>query len=89
MQNIRIRETLCSGSVRQLNNEITAKRNVQFFAFTLVRAGMERGFFTIPEMQQLQWLKEQGFDVVEHHPVTADTICKRKYAWFAEAYREQ
>ena len=29
---------LCSGSVRQLNNEITAKRNVRFYAFTLVRA---------------------------------------------------
>ena len=27
---------LCSGSVRQLNNEITAKRNVNFFAFSLV-----------------------------------------------------
>ena len=29
---------LCSGSVRQLNNEITARRNVNFFAFTLVKA---------------------------------------------------
>ena len=27
---------LCSGSVRQLNNEITAKRNVRFYAFSLV-----------------------------------------------------
>ena len=29
---------LCSGSVRQLNNEITARRNVQFYAFSLVKA---------------------------------------------------
>ena len=29
---------LCSGSVRQLNNEITAERNVYFYAFALVRA---------------------------------------------------
>ena len=29
---------LCSGSVRQLNNEITAKRNVRFYAFSLVKA---------------------------------------------------
>lgn len=27
---------LCSGSVRQLNNEITARRNVRFYAFDLV-----------------------------------------------------
>ncbi len=29
---------LCSGSVRQLNNEITARRNVRFYAFALVDA---------------------------------------------------
>ena len=32
---------LCSGSVRQLNNEVTAQRNVRFFAFTLVSARAE------------------------------------------------
>ena len=36
---------LCSGSVRQLNNEITAKRNVRFYAFTLVRAEAENAPF--------------------------------------------
>lgn len=38
---------LCSGSVRQLNNEITAKRNVRFYAFSLVSA--EGVDFRIPE----------------------------------------
>ena len=73
---------LCSGSVRQLNNEITAKRNVKFFAFTLVRA--EEVDFYNSRMYQMQWLKEQGFDVVEHHPVTAETI-EEEVAWFAKA----
>ena len=54
---------LCSGSVRQLNNEITAKRNVKFFAFTLVRA--EDVDFHNSRMYQMKWLTEQGFDVVE------------------------
>lgn len=63
---------LCSGSVRQLNNEITAKRNVCFFAFTLVNAdGVD---FKNSRYEQLEWLAGQGFEVVEHRLVTADTI---------------
>ena len=72
---------LCSGSVRQLNNEITAKRNVRFYAFTLVRA--EGVDFKNSRLYQMQWLQQQGFDVVENHPVTADTI-EKEVAWFAE-----
>ena len=72
---------LCSGSVRQLNNEITAKRNVRFYAFTLVRA--EGVDFKNSRLYQMQWLQQQGFDVVENHPVTADTI-EEEVAWFAE-----
>ena len=53
---------LCSGSVRQLNNEITARRNVQFYAFSLVKA--EGVDFQNSRNIQLEWLKEQGFDVV-------------------------
>lgn len=55
---------LCSGSVRQLNKEITAKRNVYFYAFALVKAD-GCGF---PQFQRAQflWMKEQGFDVVEY-----------------------
>ena len=63
---------LCSGSVRQLNNEITAKRNVRFFAFSLVSA--EGVDFQNSREAQFEFLKEQGFEVVEHVMVTADTI---------------
>ena len=63
---------LCSGSVRQLNNEITAKRNVQFYAFSLVSA-QGRDFDNSREAQ-LAFLKEQGFQVVEHYLVTEDNI---------------
>lgn len=63
---------LCSGSVRQLNNEITAKRNVQFYAFSLVRA--EGVDFDNSTRKQFEWLAAQGFDVVEYRMVTADTL---------------
>lgn len=63
---------LCSGSVRQLNNEITAKRNVKFYAFTLVKAeGVE---FENSKLAQMKFLKEQGFEVVESKTVSEDTI---------------
>ncbi len=63
---------LCSGSVRQLNNEITAKRNVRFYAFSLVRA--EGVDFRNSRMYQMEWLKEQGFETVECCQVTRETI---------------
>ena len=63
---------LCSGSVRQLNSRITAERNVNFFAFSLVEAaGVD---FANSRLQQMQWLAAQGFDVVEHRPVAAENI---------------
>lgn len=63
---------LCSGSVRQLNNEITAKRNVRFYAFTLVQAdGVD---FHNSREKQMDWLREQGFEVVEHVMVTRDQV---------------
>ena len=63
---------LCSGSVRQLNNEITAKRNVRFFAFSLVRApGMD---FHNSRASQMEWLQQEGFETVEYHQVTRDTV---------------
>lgn len=65
---------LCSGSVRQLNNEITARRNVHFYAFSLVRAqGVD---FQNSREKQFQWLRDQGFDVVEYRMVTRDTLDK-------------
>ena len=63
---------LCSGSVRQLNNEITAKRHVRFYAFALVRA--EDVDFKNSRSYQFEWLKQQGFDVVEHRLVSASQI---------------
>ena len=76
---------LCSGSVRQLNNEITAKRNVKFFAFSLVKAGDVD--FHNSRIYQLQWLREQGFEVVEGYEVTADTI-EERVAYFAQSISE-
>ena len=63
---------LCSGSVRQLNNEITAKRNVRFYAFSLVSAdGVD---FQNSREMQFRWLNAQGFDVLEYRKVTGDTL---------------
>ena len=72
---------LCSGSVRQLNNKITAQRNVKFYAFTLVRA--ENVDFHNSRKEQLDWLEQQGFDVVEHYLVTREEL-DEKVAFFAE-----
>lgn len=63
---------LCSGSVRQLNSEITAQRSVNFKAFALVRAeGVE---FHNSREQQFIWLSSQGFEVVEYRRVTKESI---------------
>ena len=63
---------LCSGSVRQLNNEITAKRNVKLMAFALIKA--EGVDFNNSREAQFVWLKEQGFEVVEYKIVDGSTI---------------
>lgn len=72
---------LCSGSVRQLNNEITASRNVRFYAFHLVKA--QDVDFQDSRKAQFTFLKDQGFDVVEYRLVDPDTILD------AVAYFEQ
>lgn len=66
---------LCSGSVRQLNNEITAERRVRFYAFSLVSA--QDIDFGDSREAQFEFLGSQGFEVVEHYPVTEDTILDR------------
>ena len=72
---------LCSGSVRQLNNRVTSERNVNFFAFSLVRAdGVD---FGNSRAAQLEWLRSQGFDVVEYRMVDAETV-EEAVRWFAE-----
>lgn len=95
---------LCSGSVRQLNNEITAKRSVNFEAFMLVQAvaaenagaaedaatvgmpddGTDHGRFHNSRREQFEWLKNQGFDVVEYKEVNAAAL-PDAVAEFAEA----
>ena len=63
---------LCSGTVRQLNNEITAQRNVSFYAFSLVKAdGID---FKNSRKEQFLWLSSQGFDVVEYQMVDKENI---------------
>lgn len=63
---------LCSGSVRQLNSEITAGRHVKFFAFSLVSAqGVD---FHNSREEQFLWLRSQGFDTVEYRAVTGKNL---------------
>ena len=63
---------LCSGSVRQLNNQITAERNVRFFAFALVSA-QDVDMQNSREFQ-MEWLRTQGFEVVEYRVVTSENL---------------
>lgn len=63
---------LCSGSVRQLDSRITAERHVGFYAFSLIEA--EGVDFDDSRYRQMEWMVEQGFDVVEHYMVDADNL---------------
>lgn len=63
---------LCSGTVRQLNSEIVSKRNVMFYAFTLVKAYDKN--FDMLKSNQLDWLKQLGFNTVDYKKVTIDNI---------------
>ncbi|MFU0826704.1 MAG: DNA ligase [Lachnoclostridium sp.] len=72
---------LCSGSVRQLNNEITAKRQVYFIAFHLVSIADDVDFNN-SRLNQLMWLKNQGFDVVETKVVTRENL-EETVQWFS------
>ena len=63
---------LCSGSVRQLDSRITAKRHVRLYAFALVKAdGVD---FHNSRLEQFHFLQQQGFEVVEHVVTYADTL---------------
>lgn len=76
---------LCSGSVRQLNNKITAERNVHFFAFSLVKT--DNLGFENSRMAQMNWLKSQGFDVVEFREVNSNNI-EEAVLWFENKIME-
>ena len=69
---------LCSGTVRQLNSEVAAERRVFFYALGAVGAAGKK------KSEQLSWLAAQGFDVVEHEHVTAQTVAKT-----VEAFKEK
>ena len=74
---------LCSGSVRQLNNKITAERNVGFYAFSVVKADAD---FSNSRIEQLNWLKSQGFSIVEFKKVTSDI--EEAVKWFEERIKD-
>jgi len=65
---------LCSGSVRQLNSRITAKRMVRFYAFSLVRADGQD--FNNSRQAQMEFLREQGFETVEYVRVTPQDVAE-------------
>lgn len=72
---------LCSGSVRQLNNEITEKRNVELYAFTLVEA--EGVDFENSQKNKMEFMRKQGFQVVEYKLVTRENIAET-VEWFSD-----
>lgn len=76
---------LCSGSVRQLNSEVTAGRNVNFVAFALIQA--EDVDFHNSIQQQFQWLENQGFEVVERKIVTGADM-EEAVAYFSEQVKK-
>ena len=61
---------LCSGSVRQLDSKVTAKRNVNCIIFALIES--EKKFKL--KSEEFEWLKSLGFDIVEYHKVTSNNI---------------
>lgn len=66
---------LCSGSVRQLNSRITAKRMVRFYAFSLVRADGQD--FDNSRQAQMEFLRDQGFETVEYIRVTPEDVAEK------------
>ncbi|MCR5339460.1 MAG: NAD-dependent DNA ligase LigA [Lachnospiraceae bacterium] len=73
---------LCSGSVRQLDSAITAKRQVSFYAFSFVISEAQeseggQADYGNDRQQQFEFLRQQGFDVVEYHRVNRDNILDR------------
>ena len=63
---------LCSGTVRQLNNKVTAERNVLFYVFALISTDSDIEFKTRTE--QMEWLQSLGFTCVEQKKITKDTV---------------
>lgn len=75
---------LCSGSVRQLDSSITAKRCVNCIIFALIESSTK---ISNLKSECFDWLKNQGFEVVEHYKVTKNTV-KEQVLMFKEKVKE-
>ena len=65
---------LCSGSVRQLNPAITKSRMVYCNIFNVVKAdGVD---FENSKAKQFEWVKNEGFDVVEYKFTDSKSIAE-------------
>ena len=62
---------LCSGSIRQLDPKVTAERKVSFYAFTLT---LSEGLDMPSRRQKMEWMKSQGFDIVDYVMVDAESL---------------
>ena len=75
---------LCSGSVRQLDSSITAKRCVNCIIFALIESSTN---ISNLKSECFDWLKNQCFEVVEHYKVTKNTV-KEQVLMFKEKVKE-
>ena len=66
---------LCSGSVRQLNNEITAQRRVRFYCYNIISTSTDLHFQR--KEQGLLWLENQGFDIVPYKLVNRNNLSQQ------------
>lgn len=62
---------LCSGSIRQLDPKVTAERSVYFYAFTLT---VSEGVESDSRKDKMEWMKAQGFDIVDYVMVDAESL---------------
>ena len=72
---------LCSGSVRQLNNEITASRRIHFYVYNIIQTNYNKTF--TKKKEEMDWLSSLGFDVAPYKEVSANDLSK-KVAEFSE-----
>ena len=71
---------LCSGSVRQLNSQITKDRRVRFYAFSLVTAEGDREYSNSRE-EGIKWLRSMGFEIIDYRVVTESDVVET-VDWF-------
>ncbi len=64
---------LCSGTVRQLNNEITAERNVHFYVYNRIVTPEDELTYDRKE-EGLLWLEQLGFDIVPYKVVKPSNL---------------